>query len=251
MFYDKEGGTKIDTIYDEELMKIPFYRIHKSYLPFIGGKYKEFKILQVAESHYIEQGEGNIKFYIRDFHDNWWNDKDLDFTNKLNCPKNIDTRIVAGQNFCDGGRKSRAYGVFRNPLQVFEKIKNLERKDNNYNYFAFMNFFQMPALVRKMGFWKSLETCRGDWENGEEEVWKETCIKSVEIFDAVVDIIKPNLIIFTSKSAYNAYNTYDGKYKDKVKNVDHPCSIWWHKRKKNGLKNGKEKFTDILNDLNL
>ena len=45
--------------YDKELKEIEFYKIHPEYLPFVGDKYDEFKILHVGESHFIPQEKGS------------------------------------------------------------------------------------------------------------------------------------------------------------------------------------------------
>ena len=38
--------------YSEKLKAIGFFRIHPSYLPFIGTEYEKYKLLQISESHY-------------------------------------------------------------------------------------------------------------------------------------------------------------------------------------------------------
>ena len=53
--------------YDSRLNEIDFFKIHPEYLPFIGDKFDEFKILQVGESHYIGQTPETEEFSIQYF----------------------------------------------------------------------------------------------------------------------------------------------------------------------------------------
>lgn len=245
--------------YDAELVeKIQFFRIHPSYLPFIGKNYDDYKILQVGESHYINQTKENIKYDVKYFYEHWWNSsfakelKSLDGNGyEGGCERWVNTRLTVGRNFCDKFERSRAYSTFRNPLKEFEKLTGLSRDDNNYNYFAFMNFFQMPALISGMKFWESLKKSKNGWKDGDIELWNKTCDESIKIFDAVVDIIKPNIVIITSISAYNAYVNVEstGKYKndERLHVVCHPGCSWWYKKNKSGI-SGKNKLNEILKD---
>ena len=59
------------------------------------------------------------------------------------------------------------------------------------------------------------------------QVWDKAAEESSKIFDQVVDILKPNIIIFTSSSAWGAYR---GKYKDASNIIItvHPGCCYWH-----------------------
>jgi hypothetical protein len=56
--------------YGKKLKEIEFYKTHPEYLPFVGDKYDEFKILQVGESRYIGQSDNYAPFGLEDF-DQW------------------------------------------------------------------------------------------------------------------------------------------------------------------------------------
>ena len=59
--------------YDKGLKEIEVQKTHPEYLPFVGDKFDEFKILQVGESHYIPQEKGNEElFSIAYFKEHWW-----------------------------------------------------------------------------------------------------------------------------------------------------------------------------------
>ena len=62
-------------MYDNKLLEIDFYknsRIHKLMLPYIGSKYEKYKVLIVAESHYLIEDSDREK--VKDFN-KWIADK--------------------------------------------------------------------------------------------------------------------------------------------------------------------------------
>ena len=77
------------------------------------------------------------------------------------------------------------------------------------------------------------------------KVWDKIVKESTAVFDETVDILKPEIIIFTSKSAWDAYK---GKYKNapNIINTVHPGRPWWHKP--GGKEKLIEKWTAICNE---
>ena len=69
----------IDCSYDKELFeKIDFLKLHESYLPYVGKEYRnaKFKILHVANCHYIELSQDPDNRYDFTFYrDNWFSKK--------------------------------------------------------------------------------------------------------------------------------------------------------------------------------
>lgn len=244
-------SSKYESRYDNQFRKIDFYEKHPCMFPFIGKNYDKYRILQVGESHYINQYCDSIKYDAKYFSEHWWDSSFDNVLDELKCKDWVDTRHVVGENFCNGVKSSSSYGIFRNPLTEFENIKNYGRKDSNYNYFAFMNFFQMPALISGLKLWTSLQKSKKGWEKGDIKLWNKVCNESIKVFDAVVGIINPSVVIFTSKSAYNAYTNDEncshdaGRYKndERLYVVCHPGCPWWNRA--NG-KYGREKFKNIL-----
>ena len=124
----------------------------------------------------------------------------------------------------------------------------------NYEYLAFMNFFQMPALYKGMKYWTSLKMSalklsgmnKNQAEAYAAKIWDDTVKNSSDVLDDVIEILKPSIVIFTSKSAANAYK---GKYKDdpKIVRVVHPACPYWHKTR-NG-QSGKERLVAQWNVL--
>ena len=149
--------------YDKELKEIEFYKIHPEYLPFVGDKFDEFKILQVGESHYIGQCDDYAPFDLRYF-DKWWTDrcdevyKEQDGKPETKCCGSwYDTRAVVGR-FLKWNQSN--YSIFLNMIRAFDEavggLATCDDEKQKYHYFAFMNFFQMPSLYDGMSFKDSL-----------------------------------------------------------------------------------------------
>lgn len=240
--------------YDEKFNKIKFYNIHNSYLPFIGDNYENYKILFVGESHYINQKEENIKFNTQYFHEHWWEDecnevfKDEDNLYRCNTRKIIEM-YCSKENINKEQGKMIPYAIYDNVLSVFERVYKLGKHNREYyNCFAFMNFFQMPALVYGYNIEESLEICDGNnWKKDKDTVWGKVCRESIGVFDKVVNIINPKLIVFTSSTAHWIYTNREseGKLKEdnRIQKVVHPGCAWWNRDKG---KYGWQKLENIL-----
>ena len=235
--------------YDRALSKIPFYVIHPEYMPYIGEKYEEYKILIVGESHYIGQNPETQRFTIDYFVTNWWDGSCSELDEVFYGWYN--TRLVV-KKYLTGVRR-HGHSIFTNCVKSFSDvvlghpITHISTEESQkFVYFSFMNFFQMPSLFEGMKFWDSLTI-----NNTEEKalaMWHKTVEESGKVLDSVIDIIKPELVIFVSKSAYYAYKSSNAKHKADVNiiGVCHPgCSYWFKKRKSDGLC-GKDDFEYCL-----
>lgn len=231
--------------YDKELKEIEFYKIHPEYLPFVGDKYDEFKILQVGESHYIGQTPETEEFSIQYFQEHWWNSKCNDVfqhehTNDVNWGSWYTTRDVIGRFF---ENYQNNYSIFSKPLDVFRKVYQPENSSGDredYHYFAFMNFFQMPSLYSGETFWKSLEISAKKQDNKQlaYEVYKTAAQVSARVLDDVIKVIDPAVVIFTSSSAWKVYQKF-GIYADShdcplIIQTAHPGCCWWNRKRKKG-----------------
>ena len=210
--------------YYKKLKEIDFYKIHPSYLPFIGELYDEYKILQISESHYADELDTNT-YGIRYF-EKWYSEEcsevEIGVLNN-NITRRVGSDIIQGKSH---------FQNFDNPLRSFrtivldkcDSINNQTRYD--YNYFAFMNFYQIPAFEPKGYFTRVL------YEQGEREGLVDEATKLLEmsqqystiLIDEVIDILKPRLVVFTSFDAGDAYKRYKGKYSENenVIYVSHP-----------------------------
>ncbi len=246
-------------MYEDKLMDIDFYKIHPSYLPFIGNRYEEYRILHIAESHFINQTKEKEEKGIDYFSEHWWDESCEDVIKGLNCEEWINTRRVI-EKYMSGIPGS--YSIFVNMTKSFSKvvldkeINKISLKDKDiYEFFSFMNFFQMPSLYNGVKFWNSLYSSAKAKNNKElaYDEWNHTVKKSIEVVDKVIDILEPKAIVFTSISAGCAYKENGGKY-SRDKNViytSHPGMPYtWNKGLKslNGRK-GIDVFEEGLKNI--
>lgn len=254
----KNGVTGSILPYDKLLSDIDFYKVHPGYLPFIGDKYNEYKILHIGESHYIGQKndpEAEDKYPITYF-ENWWTDCCPDLYNEYGGWYN--TRKVI-ENYLSGERR-KGHSIFSETVKVFDKVylgRDKVRMDHeesmNYHYFAFMNFFQMPSIYEGVKYWNSLWDAANKLGNKQlaYDMWEKAAQVSSEVVDDVIDILKPSVVIFTSASAKGAYDEY-GKHRSEpyVISSVHPGCSWWNRplKRYNGL-TGKQELERQLSEL--
>lgn len=221
--------------YDQKLLEIEFYKIHPEYLPFIGDRYEEYKILHIGESHYINQEQSKQDRYPITYFDKWWNDPCTELLNDNNGwydTRSVINRYIKNEHF-------KGQGIFSETLKIFDKVYlemdnvkiSLEER-KNYNYFAFMNFFQMPSLYNGVKYGTSLEISAEKLKNNQlaNNMYENASKFSSKVLDSVIEVLKPNAIIITSSSAAYAYKKY-GKYNSEKFIVEtvHPSCSWWNR----------------------
>lgn len=244
----------MNKVYDEQLFKNEFYYNHPEYLPYVGENYTEYRILLIGESHYIDQTIENEKYNIDYFYNNWFSNP-IDIINESYAGW-FNTRSVIN-NYLSGNR-SKGHLIFTNVIKSFSEVVlhnpivhiTLE-ETQKFNYFAFMNYFQMPSIYRGLKFWDSLAKSAknlGDKEIA-YKVWDKVNSVSANVLDDVIDALKPQIIVFTSKSAYYTYIKSDAKHSknNNIFGVVHPGCAWWNKSNSNN-ESGKESFERILLD---
>ena len=202
---------------DPAFEKIPFYQRYPQFRPFVGNQYagSPVKILILGESHYLPEGST-----IHKVADKWYggdykglNDEEKKWTR---------TRGVVNSG---SGQKwtKKGHLIFRN-LELALIDAGLPKCDNMFSHVAYMNSFQRPAICKE-----SISVKQRDID------------VAVEVINGVVEIIKPNLILFVSRKA--------GKHLAKKINLEpgvkasvfpHPASAWWLRESKHGV--GKDLF---------
>lgn len=238
--------------YDSKLLEIDFYRYHREYLPYIGEHYEKYKVLHVGESHYICLDKTNEEKYNLDyFRENWFNS---------NCEEILqldegayNTRDVLCDYLEYGLTGKRRYNnIFQNFINTFIdsgvcKEEDLENKRELYKNMAFINFMQMPALYDGKSLYTSFITNSQHSSVSADEMWEYVARKSTEIFDQVVEIIEPKLIVFTSSQARDAYMKNGGKYSeiDDILYLCHPGCSWWN-RSNGSRKSSREQLEEVL-----
>ena len=228
---------KSSIAFDDELKKIDFFKGHEYMLPFVGEKYREGGILHIGASYYfklddidcVQQQEAKLVL------DEWWDESQEalkrrnKFLNAPRQPKNgndiskfgawVNTREIV-ESFCNNNaynEKSRA--IYREFLKAaYDKQSSEDLKDTEgYAPFSYMNFFQKPT--------KDVQTKHDD----------DAVCNSCEIVKAVIEILQPKIIIFTSSIAYDAFfnNANNLKFQPKgIIRLPHPTSNWWNRTQK-------------------
>lgn len=233
----------MNTGYDDKLTQIDWFKIHKELLPFVGDNYDKYRILQIGESHYIDRTKESDQFDINYFDKNWWTTSCKDLVDSFNDSNRyngcwFDTRRVLSNYLT--GNKSRAYDIFNNSVKSFSKIilnkeiSQITSEDKQlYNNFAFMNFFQMPSLYSGERYWKSLLKSANNRRYA-SKVFRQCVEISIKAIDDVIDILKPNIVVFTSVSAADAYSGKEykeciGKYvqDERMTYTSHPSTRYW------------------------
>lgn len=241
--------------YEKALDTIEFYQYHPEYKPFIGDLYDEFKILQVGESHYIGQNEKDADAFPIQYFDKWWTNPCEEL--KLHQDRRpsegkwggwYDTRAVVDRFL--NTRSNGGYCIFANMIRSLDRVylnretvyMNEEVK-THYQYFAFMNFFQMPSLYEGKKFWDSLLISAQKQGNKQlaYELWDKAAQVSANTLDTVINILKPEAVVITSVSAYDAYNKIHGD-DPKIIKATHPCCSWWNRKHGEDNLTGRERL---------
>ena len=240
--------------YDDELMQIDFFKLHPTFLPFIGDDYNEYRILHIGESHFLDQSYEDERFGIEYFQ-KWWTDPSEEVAKF--CGDAFNTRGVLS-HYASGG-KDKSYTIYTNFIKSFSKvvlnnpIESISPQDQGlYRYVAFMNFYQMPSLHLGIKFWKSLEASAEKCGKKElaSETWQKAVKESVPVIDRVIDILDPKAIVFTSLSARDAYKASKGKYREDARVIftSHPAYpyTWWKELRSLEYRRGIDVFEDEL-----
>ena len=190
-----------------DLDKVEHYQKYPLMKPFIGENYfnNSKKFLFVGESHYFDMDDKDVtKDYINGSPTNWYENTQANLhTSKHDW---INTRRVIGTS---------THMVFKELEKILSHTmpKFKEREINNV---AFMNGFQRPA--NKYG--ASIKNMVGprDFEEGKKTIEK------------VVEIIRPDYVIFISKFTWEKIGTKINRIPEiKYEFINHPASVkYWH-----------------------
>ena len=242
--------SKLRKIYLEDI-KYDHFKNHNSYMPFVGDTYGESelgkKILLVGESHYISnkteinkvtekrwlrlatelgtQGDyikTNLEFSKIWYSDQWESSRIKNIIEEVDGSNYYHTRNIVDL-FVNKKNQGRAITMmFGYPLKSLDKdflskkIYMREVDERKFNDFAFMNFFQRPAL-----------------DTGEriKNVILDDSI-STKILNQVIEVLEVDQVFILSILAYKTYiNHKECKHKDIVQGLYHPCSRLWKKSK--------------------
>ena len=174
--YDRaiQGTT---TEYDTKLLRNEHYQKYPNMLPWVGNYYgrKYPRTIFIGESHYVPEESIVWKNVAK-----WYKSSQLSLdTNEL---EYIHTRGTIRDHHL-------TQGIWQRPGQImFELgVKPLPKSTNVYEHFGYFNFFQRPAEYGK-GIIQSAEDC--DVANS--------------VFRWNVTVLRPAVVIFLSKKAWDA-----------------------------------------------
>ena len=95
-----------------------------------------------------------------------------------------------------------------------------------------MNFFVVPSTNGSRGIIAT----------------KEMEEKSLNNFEEVIKVLKPNYILFLSKKSYYIFEKSNSKYLKNIFGFGHPSSPWWSRKRKDGKKY-KEEFKEKIEEI--
>lgn len=218
--------------YEDKLDLIDHYRNYPEMKVWVGCNYSNNskKLLLIGESHYLKE--------TSDYHHNpesWY--AGVSVSDKLDWGW-IKTRSIIS-NGIDTKWKGGSKAIYRNiERALFESLMFKEKPLTVFTEVAFMNYFQRPA--ERTG--KSINVSQIDAK------------VSYGVFHSVVNIISPNIVIFTSSLAWEHAKKHGVVEFLKEKDVSfirapHPGMPWWNKASK-AYKNhtGKEHFIEFVNN---
>lgn len=292
----------VDTSYDKKLNAIPFFKIHPSFLPYVGVNYRDakLKILHIGNCHYIEPSQDpDFKYDFSFFKDKWFAEEipvlpeayDLDRqmskcktynkkTQEPSCENAwnqycLNTRNVVIEQLRDKrdelnlvGKKK--YSIYTSTMKMLQEtvgnhlfgnnqdekqIPDLRTEARAYTYIAYTDFHMFPALAHGDGTVKNRlkETAKKEAEEKSHEIskqqiddfYKKIVDISQEVLNSVIQIIKPDIILITSKEVGNIFSRAS-EYKDKRFVTAHPNARLTTQEKENNKKAFKTKADEIM-----
>lgn len=116
-------------------------------------------------------------------------------------------------------KRGRGHITFSRPTEVLNELGfGTGDKYKDFSYFAFMNFFQRPALKRGASI----------QETGEDKQVAN------EVFKEVLKVLQPKMAVFLSKKARNAFEGGNCCNGVTIKVVSHPSCPWWYRKRSDG-----------------
>ena len=181
-------------------------------LPFVGNNYestKHKKLLLVGESHYMPENS-TVHHNV----DLWYKG-----TLKLTHDE---------MRFCDtrGAREYRSGRFGKNIDGAIREVYH-DAEENAFNEIASCNYFLRPSDNKK---------------NFKKLCTERDCEESVKVFHKILDYLKPELLVFTSKFAFDHAEwidfpqyfgcglwDYAAEHNMDYFFTEHPSSSWWNR----------------------
>ena len=213
------------------LLSIDFYQSFPMMIPFIGDYYisdNHKRMLLVGESFYFPD-ESTIHLDA----EKWYNYSKDDLTTT------IDGEEEREWINCDGLLRNpnwnKGHKMYINLNNSIKKT-NLDFKARPIDEVAFTNFFVRPAIKGK-----SIQNYANK-SDIEKDIQKAN-----EVLENVLGILKPDVLIFVSKYAFECVskNIFDKFTNMKLDFFSHPCSRCWNCKDSS---RGRYAFLKLLNE---
>jgi len=244
---DSKIDVKVNTFntneYNDELLENYHYKNHPQMLPFIGNNWGKLKkLLIVGESHYVHNDKNDFEDEYMEIINNWYklSHKEIRmiigeklFNDIISCTNTVKNHLywICNQN------KLKSYNIHQNVSDAVKEVYKISlNKIEPFTYMSFMNFFQRPS--QKAG--KSIVPNKEDVDIAND------------VFQDVIEIIKPNFVFIVSSKAWKFFKS------NKLNGIIfghscHPSSTHWNIKTKGYTKygskkmvTGKESFKDFI-----
>ncbi len=211
--------------------RLPIFERFPDFVPFVGDEYSNNnykKLLLIWESYYDTAKP--VKETIK-CPNSWYFEAEVDEIKKI-----LGNETNDYNRWLNFARKMHEKGKDRNS-PTFNKVEEILNKfsgdKNSFKYCAGYNYYLRPALDSS-----SIKT---------DELDEEIAAKTLE---KIIDILKPDAVVFLSKKANTSFKTYKNKFPTiKFKSFVHPASAWWNKKSgKEPKKSGKERFEKFITE---
>jgi len=236
------------SIFDTKLKEIRFYTKFEKMLPWIGSNYvsdKHKKLLIVGESHYYPANVRYVGDVSRYSPEEWYSNKPVIF-------EGDEEQWIFTRNIIEWGSETnwKAKGFLMNKnieLALSEAGLSAENKIGDRSFIfdeiAFMNYFIRPAFQGDS--FKHIKT-------------KLDSEKAFENFIKVINIIKPEIIIFVSKYALVDAECYSlwlhtEPIGCKYTYTTHSSCSWWNRVSSDKIlagRTGRQHFVHFLKEQN-
>lgn len=194
------GHNRHNTKYDAMFLSVPHFQKFAQMRPFVGRNYEKTKLLLVGESHYLPENS-SAELITK------WYEKD---SQQLSAEEYMWTHTAMIINNTDF--KPKGHRIYANLEKVLSQTIS-QTEDTGLVNCAYMNFFQRPAE-------KSKESIRLN---------ERDCIVANDVFRQVCSILKPKMIYFASRKAFNACSQAE-KLAPWIGLGPHPSCSWWNRK---------------------
>jgi len=215
--------------YNKKLKSIQHFEKYPQMMPWIGADYdnpNHKRVLVIGESHFLP-----LKSKIHKSPTKWYNgnisnlndDEDIEkneraWTYTVGCIKDTRNQIY----------DSKSHTIYKNiELALIKTDFYFNSKEHMFRYIAYYNYFQRPA-------------------NNKGDSINYTTVDSkiaASVFSDILKIIKPELVCFTSKLAWNSclesnslqidesnYTAHNNENTLIADVFPHPSCAWWNKK---------------------